>query len=74
MSELLDLTDKTVLNINFKHKNKGNSKYSVFVSSDSEIEKLQLINEMQQKEIENLKVQISQLQDIVVLLKAKTGD
>jgi len=68
-SELLDLTDKTVLNINFKHKNKGNSKYSVFVSSDSDIEKQQLINEMQQKEIENLKKQIAQLEEINVLLK-----
>jgi transcriptional regulator with XRE-family HTH domain len=79
VSELLDLTDKTVLNINLNRKDKGKNKYNVYLSSSSELEKQQLIIElkdkelaMQQREIENLKVQITQLQKINALLEKNT--
>jgi transcriptional regulator with XRE-family HTH domain len=75
-SELLDLNDKSVLNVCLNRKYKGDNKVNVYFSSDSELEKQLLINElkdkelaMQQRENENLKVQIAQLQKINALLE-----
>jgi transcriptional regulator with XRE-family HTH domain len=75
-SELLDLTDKTVLNINLNKKYKGDNKVNVYFSSDSELEKSRLIIElkdkelaMQQRENENLREQVLQLKEINTLLK-----
>jgi transcriptional regulator with XRE-family HTH domain len=81
LSELISLSEKENLTINFSNyqENGKFTKSKVYISSsNSELEKQQLINElkdkelaMQQREIENLKIQITQLQEINVLLKNK---
>jgi transcriptional regulator with XRE-family HTH domain len=81
LSELISLSEKENLTINFSNyqENGKFTKSKVYISSsNSELEKQQLIIElkdkelaMQQREIENLKIQITQLQEINVLLKNK---
>lgn len=68
-SELLDLTDKTVLNINLNRKDKGHNKYNVYLSSDSELEKQQLIISHKDEIIVQQKQQIADLREHVALLK-----
>lgn len=72
LSELFELNEKGVSNIAYKQITTN----LYFNSSAVELEKQLLINElkdkelaMQQREIENLKVQITQLQEINTLLK-----
>ena len=74
LSDLVDFSDKGVLNIYCYRKGKQRDFY--FGSSNSELEKQQLINElkdkelaMQAREVENLKSQITQLQKINELLE-----
>jgi transcriptional regulator with XRE-family HTH domain len=71
LSELIDLAEKATLTINFaNYQNRKCPKSKVYISSsNAELEKQQLLVEMQQKEIENLKVQIAQLQKINALLE-----
>jgi len=79
LSELVDLSEKGTLNINFANyqRNGKNPKSKVYISSaNSELEKQQLIIELkdkelalQQREIENQKKQIAQLEEINALLK-----
>jgi transcriptional regulator with XRE-family HTH domain len=69
LSELLDISDKGTLNINF---NKQGKHYNVYLgSSNVELEKSALLLKERDKEIENLKIQISQLQEINAMLKEK---
>lgn len=59
LSELLNLNEKTTLSINF---NKQGRHYNVYMSSDSESEKLRTV-------IESQKTEIAYLKEIVALLK-----
>jgi transcriptional regulator with XRE-family HTH domain len=68
--ELLDLTDKNTLNINFSKKDKGKNQH-VYINSTSEVEK-QLLIESKDKEISFLKQKIDDLQKIIQLLEDKT--
>ena len=75
-SELLDLNDKSILNINLNRKYKGDNNVSVYFGADAEIEKLQMQLDMkdkelalQQRENENLREQVLQLKEINTLLK-----
>jgi transcriptional regulator with XRE-family HTH domain len=72
LSELIRLTEKENLTINVTNyqENGKFTKSKVYISSNnSELEKQQLFVEMQQKEIESLKIQITQLQKINTLLE-----
>jgi len=70
---------QTVFNFNGYTQYSGQHNQSHFIGAcspeylqlQSECEKKQLINEMQQREIENLKKQIAQLEEINTLLKNK---
>jgi transcriptional regulator with XRE-family HTH domain len=68
LSELFELNEKEVFNIDYK-KNKSCNWY--LNSSSIELEKQLLINELKDKEIAYLKVQILQLQEINALLKSE---
>lgn len=72
LSELIDMNEKAVLNLGCEQ-NKShwhfNSNIAENMQLKAELEKQQLRVEMQQKEIENLKVQIAQLQKINALLE-----
>jgi transcriptional regulator with XRE-family HTH domain len=61
LAELLDMTDKAILNVNF---NKQGKHYNVYMSSDSETEKLNLVVDSQKKEIAYLK-------EIIELMRSK---
>lgn len=61
LAELLDANDKTILNVNF---NKQGKHYNVYMSSDSETEKMKLIIDAQKSEIAYLK-------EIIELMKSK---
>ena len=63
LAELLDVTDKAILNVNF---NKQGKHYNVYMSSDFETEKLKLVVDSQKKEIAYLK-------EIIELMKTKSG-
>jgi transcriptional regulator with XRE-family HTH domain len=63
LAELLDANDKAILNVNFNKKGKH---YNVYMSSDSEVEKLKLIVDSQKSEIGYLK-------EIIELMKTKSG-
>ncbi len=77
LSELVDLSDKGNLNVSFSHHHNHRNTYTthqnhVYVGScAAELKEQKLINEFLQKEIENLKTQIAQLQEINSLLKNK---
>ena len=72
LSELLDLSDKTVLNINFTKQGKH---YNVYMSSNSELEKQKSICEFKDKEIEMYQQRITDLTKLVnVLEKTKPSD
>ena len=72
LSELLDLNDKTVLNINFTKQGKH---YNVYMSSNSELEKQKFICEFKDKEIEMYKQKIADLTKLIdVLEKIKPSD
>ena len=69
LADLVDLGERGVLNINFN--NRGIQCTLIFGSSGTEKE-MELKDKdlaMQQREIENLKIQIAQLQEINALLK-----
>ena len=69
LADLVDLGERGVLNINFN--NRGKQCTLIFGSSGTEKE-MELKDKelaMQQREIENLKIQIAQLQEINALLK-----
>ena len=70
LSELVDLTEKGTLNINFNKQGKHNIYCG---SSNNELEKIALLLKERDKEVENLKTQISQLQEIIALLKKGTA-
>ena len=65
LSELVDLSDKGNLNVTF---NTCNQKKFYIGSSNLELEKLTLLLRERDKEVDNLKVQILQLQQIINLL------
>jgi transcriptional regulator with XRE-family HTH domain len=65
--DLLNLTDKNALNINFSKKDKGDNNH-VYINSTSEAEK-QLLIESKDKEISLLKEKIEDLQKIIGLLE-----
>ena len=68
-SELLDLNDKAVLNINLNKKYKGDNNVSVYFSSDAEIEKLQLQLELKDKELAMKDREIAYLKELLELHK-----
>ena len=68
-SELLDLNDKAILNINLNKKFKGGNNVSVYFSYDAEIEKLQLQLELKDKEIAMQQREIEHLNEIITLMK-----
>lgn len=71
LSDLLNLNDKSVLNINF---NKQGKHYTVYMSSNSELEKLKSICEFKDKEIEMYQQRITDLTKIIdVLEKTKSS-
>ena len=70
LSELVDLTEKGTLNINFNKQGKHNIYCG---SSNNELEKIALLLKERDKEVENLKTQINQLQEIIQLLKKQTA-
>ena len=71
LSELLDLNDKTVLNINFNKQGRHN----VYMSSNSELEKQKLICEFKDKEIEMYKQKTADLTKLIdVLEKTKPNN
>ena len=71
LSELLDLNDKTVLNINFNKQGRHN----VYMSSNSELEKQKLICEFKDKEMEMYKQKIADLTKLIdVLEKTKPNN
>ncbi len=75
--QLLELDEKNVFHLtssNYTNTNKGdnwyvNSSSNELMECKHELEKAKLINERQQKEIDYLKQQMSDLRDIVNLLK-----
>jgi transcriptional regulator with XRE-family HTH domain len=75
--DLLTLNEKTIFNFSGTHNNDCCHNWQVNSSSNeaeklglkNELEKCQLIQQAQEKEIENLKQQIVQLQEIIALLK-----
>lgn len=72
-----DINEKTILNYaeNCNPTNLSQSQNSIFLTETQcahELEKAQLLLQERDKEIENLKQQISQLQDIVTLLKKES--
>ena len=71
LSELVDLTEKGNLNITFASYNKKNKLH--IGSPTAELEKVTLLLKERDKEVENLKTQISQLQEIIQLLKKGTA-
>jgi transcriptional regulator with XRE-family HTH domain len=74
LSELVDLTEKGTVNVSFARQQKTNHhQNNVYVGScAAELKEQKLVNEFQQKEIENLKIQIAQLQKINALLEEKS--
>lgn len=68
-SELLDLTDKGVLNINLNKKFKGGNTVSVYFSSDTEIEKQQLQLELKDKELAMQQREIAYLKELLEMHK-----
>lgn len=72
LSELVDMNEKTVVNLYCEQKESRWSFNSNVVENTqlkAELEKQQLVNEFQIKEIDNLKMQIAQLQKINTLLE-----
>jgi transcriptional regulator with XRE-family HTH domain len=69
VSELLDLTDKTVLNINLNRKDKGKNKYNVYLSSSSELEKQELVIELKDKELALQQREIAYLKELLDMHK-----
>jgi transcriptional regulator with XRE-family HTH domain len=69
LSELVDLSDKGNLNVTFAS---CNQKKFYIGSSSAELEKSVLLLKERDKEVENLKMQISQLQEIMGLLRKDT--
>lgn len=66
LSELVDLSDKGTLNINFNKQ----GRYNVYIgSSSTELEKQQLANELKDKEIAMQQREIEYLKEINTLLK-----
>lgn len=66
LSELLDLSDKTLLNINFNNEGKQRD---VYMSSNSEHEKLKSICEFKDKEIVMYQQRITDLTKIIDVLE-----
>ncbi len=66
LSDLFDLSDKAVLNINFTKQGKH---YNVYMSSNSEHEKLKSICEFKDKEIEMYQQRITDLTKIIDVLE-----
>ena len=64
LPELIDTSDKGILNINFKNKQRD-----VYFGSSTELEKQQLINELKDKEITMQQREIENLKEIIALLK-----
>lgn len=67
LSDLIDLSDKGTLNINF---NKQGKHYNVYLgSSNTELKEQLLINELQKKELAMQQREIENLKEIIALLK-----
>ena len=66
LSELIDLSDKGTLNINFNKQGRHNV---YFGSSNTELKELLLINELQKKEIAMKDRENDNLREIIALLK-----
>ena len=74
LSELVDLTEKGTLNINFPcQQNKARHENNVYIgSSNAELKEQLLINKFQKEEIEILKREIEHLNEIIALLKTQS--
>jgi transcriptional regulator with XRE-family HTH domain len=68
-SELLDLNDRTVLNVSLNRKYKGDNKVNVYFSSDAEIEKLQMQLDMKDKELAMKDREIAYLKELLDMHK-----
>ena len=73
-SELLDLNDKSILNINLTRKSKGDNNISVYFSSDAEIEKLQMQLEMKDKELAMKDKEIAYLKKMLDMSEKLNGE
>jgi transcriptional regulator with XRE-family HTH domain len=71
LSELVDLTEKGTLNINFPcQRNKTRHENNVYIgSSNAELKEQLLINELQKKELAMQHREIKNLKEIITLLK-----
>ena len=67
LPELIDTSDKGILNINFKNKQRD-----VYFGSSTELEKQQLIIELKDKELAMKDREIDNLREIIALLKRET--
>jgi len=67
LSDLIDLSDKGTLNINFYKKGKQRDVY--FGSSNTELKEQLLINELQKKELAMKDRETENLREIIALLK-----
>lgn len=76
LSELVDITEKGTLNINFPcQQNKARHENNVYIgSSNSELKEQLLINELQKKELVMKDREIENLREIIVLLKSKSTE
>jgi transcriptional regulator with XRE-family HTH domain len=71
LADLIDLSDKGTLNINF---NKQGKHYNVYLgSSNTELKEQLLINELQKKELSMKDREIENLKEIIALLKREHG-
>jgi transcriptional regulator with XRE-family HTH domain len=69
LSELLDSNEKTILNVNF---NKQGKHYNVYMSSDSEVEKLKLMIDKLESIVQSQQSEINYLKEIIELMKNKS--
>ena len=74
LSELVDLSEKGSLTINFSNQeNKKSPKSKICISfPNTELEKQQLINELKDKELAMQQREIENLKEIIALLKKDT--
>ncbi len=77
LSELIDNTDKNILNVVENCNHQSNNQHCIILTETQcahELEKAQLLLQERDKEIENLKQQILQQQEIITLLKKEHHD
>ena len=72
LSELVDLTDKGTVNVNFSQSNKHHQNNVYVGSQNTELKEQKLINDFKDKEIEFKEKEIALLKVIIELMEAKT--